>query len=336
MPEPQGEEKLIEFLNLLAGKFIKISNRANRQNLKEVIGEVADIVMDLKTGLKEIKISNMPEIINRFPDKIEAPEMKQINIEMPQFPKRIEVSNFPPFPKIPDRMTVDEIQDVLKLLQTIIDKLAERRIFKVNFAELESRIIDVGEEIRRMGEKVSRSMPVVPRMPEMPRIPIDRGAVRGRVVNWPEFKTPLGEKIGNLAKGIFLGGGASNTQTGLSNRQGNPINPATEETLKDVLENIGVSTSDEIGDGIQTVAVAGTAVKLSAITVPCKKVFVQAHEENTGTIVIGGENVVAALADRRGKAFYATQGDWFNVSNLNLLYVDSTVGGDKVHYYYEN
>ena len=90
---------------------------------------------------------------------------------------------------------------------------------------------------------------------------------------------------------------------------------------------------DSIGDGTATVAVTGTAVQLP--NVACKRAFIVAHEGNTGTLVIGGSTVVAALAGRRGRPLFATQGDWFNVSNLNLLYIDSTASGDKITYYYE-
>ena len=89
-----------------------------------------------------------------------------------------------------------------------------------------------------------------------------------------------------------------------------------------------------VGSGTATVTTAGTEVQLTGAI--CKRVFIQAHESNTGTIVVGDSNVVAALAGRRGKAMFATQGDWFLVNNLNLLYIDSTVSGDIINYYYEN
>ena len=99
------------------------------------------------------------------------------------------------------------------------------------------------------------------------------------------------------------------------------------------LRQVEVLGSNGVEDGTATVTTAGTRVQLSAAL--CKKVFIQSHESNTGTVVVGGANVVAALVGRRGKALYPTQGDWFNVSNLNFIWIDSTVSGDKVNYYYE-
>lgn len=89
------------------------------------------------------------------------------------------------------------------------------------------------------------------------------------------------------------------------------------------------------GDGTQTVTTGGTRVQLSAASVPCRRVVIQAHEDNTGTVVVGVVSCVAALAGRRGRALLNLQSEEFNVSNLNLLYIDSTADADKVNYYYE-
>lgn len=90
-----------------------------------------------------------------------------------------------------------------------------------------------------------------------------------------------------------------------------------------------------VGDGTATVAAAGTRVQISTVNIPCKKVWVQASVTNTGVVVVGAVTCVAAEATRRGKAFWPTQGDWFYVSDVSSLYIDSTVSGDKIHYFYE-
>ena len=110
------------------------------------------------------------------------------------------------------------------------------------------------------------------------------------------------------------------------------VDPTTLRLKVDSNSGDGASA---VGDGTVTITTAGTRVQLSATTIPCKKVFIQAHESNTGTVVVGGATCVATLAGRRGKALFATQGDTFYVSDLILLYVDSTVSLDKVHYFYE-
>ena len=93
------------------------------------------------------------------------------------------------------------------------------------------------------------------------------------------------------------------------------------------------SPATSTGDGTATVTTAGTRVQLTAQAI--KRVLIQAHEENTGTVVVGGSAVVAALSGRRGRALFATQAEAFEVSNMNLLYIDSTASGDKVIFYWE-
>ena len=102
--------------------------------------------------------------------------------------------------------------------------------------------------------------------------------------------------------------------------------------LKVALEETEGNAS--VGDGTSLVTIAGTKVQLP--DVDCKRVFIQALDDNVGTLVIGGVTVVAAVGTRRGMALYPSQGQWFNVSNLNLLYIDSTSNGDTISYYLEN
>ncbi len=92
--------------------------------------------------------------------------------------------------------------------------------------------------------------------------------------------------------------------------------------------------SSGVGDATATLSSAGSAQQLPAQA--CKRVIVQAHESNAGTVVIGGSTVVGALSGRRGKAIFATQSEVFYVSNLNQLYFDGTSSSDKIHLYYEN
>ena len=111
------------------------------------------------------------------------------------------------------------------------------------------------------------------------------------------------------------------------------VDPTTNRLKVDAAYTAAGNSS--AGSGNQTIVTAGTAVQLESDT-SCVRVFVQALETNSGVVVVGDSNVDAAEGSRRGLALYAGQGDWFNVSNLNLLYIDSTQSGDKVHYYYES
>lgn len=100
-----------------------------------------------------------------------------------------------------------------------------------------------------------------------------------------------------------------------------------------IVEESGHAT---IGDGLKAVTTAGTRVALAAVSTPCKRVIIQAHESNTGNVVVGSSTVVAALgATRRGIVLYPTNTIELKVTDLASIYIDSTVNGDSVHYYYE-
>ena len=125
----------------------------------------------------------------------------------------------------------------------------------------------------------------------------------------------------------YLGAGGGPSRMYLFNKERTTISPMSE----------GHSS---VGVGTQTATPVGTAIQLSTTSVPCKRVFIQSHESNGSltepVVVIGDVNIIATLATRKGRVFYPTQGDWFYVSNLNLLYIIALDGDVKVHYYYEN
>lgn len=88
-----------------------------------------------------------------------------------------------------------------------------------------------------------------------------------------------------------------------------------------------------IGDGRKVVAEAGTAVAIAAST-SARWVTITAETDNTGTIVVGGSSVVAALSTRRGTPL--SPGDTASIpcDDLADIYIDATVTGDGVTFTY--
>jgi len=107
------------------------------------------------------------------------------------------------------------------------------------------------------------------------------------------------------------------------------INPATEEKQDAIIVASGGATA--VGDVIVTLITPGTAVQFPDIA--CRRAFTQADDENTGKIRVGGSNT--NFVGKLGVYFARTQGDWQNVSNLNLLYMDGAIAQDKVNIHYE-
>lgn len=87
---------------------------------------------------------------------------------------------------------------------------------------------------------------------------------------------------------------------------------------------------DTIGDGNQTVTIAGARVQLTANSTPCKKVTITALGANSGNIWVGG----ATVANGRGKQLVPLQDIEIWIDDLSKIYVDATSNGDGVAYVY--
>jgi hypothetical protein len=85
--------------------------------------------------------------------------------------------------------------------------------------------------------------------------------------------------------------------------------------------------SESISTGIQTVATAGTAAQLP--NTPCRRVIIIALRANTGYIYVGGSGVTSVSY---GVELAARDSIELNISNANLLYINSSVSGEGVSY----
>lgn len=117
----------------------------------------------------------------------------------------------------------------------------------------------------------------------------------------------------------------------------NDVYDSTNHALKtNAAAGGATSTPTSIGDGLKAVTTAGTAEALAGSTA-CKSVTITAKSGNTGTVVVGGSTVVAAVgATRRGTPLAANQSMSLDISNLSLIFLDVTVSGEAVSYTYVN
>jgi len=93
-------------------------------------------------------------------------------------------------------------------------------------------------------------------------------------------------------------------------------------------------SNTRIYDGRKVVAAVGTAECLVSESTPCRVVIITAETNNTGVIVVGGSTVVSTLASRRGTPLLTGESITIDISNLNKIYLDTTVNGDGVTYTY--
>jgi hypothetical protein len=336
---------IFEFLNELGRQITQKVSGENKENIKGLVRDLYELSEGLKKTLSEELKKNKFEVpVVDLPDGGQEVQMPlKVNFpSFPDFPKDIKVSNFPKFPdfpKFPAEISVKEAADITAILNEIVVEVREKNL-GIDLSKVERGLFNLQVKFGIEIDKLKRSVPTIYEIWKLPQTLI---RFLNRFVEGDRFKvilpkdqvmpkTPLGEKIKGIT-GRFMGGRSPNTSVNIKNVASQVINPATEESVK----SGGASGShSEVGEGTTTVTAAGTAVPLSSTSVPCKRVWVGAHESNSGVIAVGGAGVVAALATREGTPLYPTQGDWFNVSNLNLLSVDSTQNGDKVNYFYEN
>lgn len=89
-----------------------------------------------------------------------------------------------------------------------------------------------------------------------------------------------------------------------------------------------------IKDGVKSVTTAGTAEQLSATSIPCRLVEIQARAGNTGQIAIGASTVVATVGSERGIVLQPNQSASFRIEEISDLYIDASVNGEGVSYVY--
>ena len=304
---------LFKFLNDMGRQMTERINKGSREHFKLLVRELYETSTEMRDRLaEEAKKNNLnlklPDI--KFPD-VNLPEIKIFNS-----------GNLPEIPKFPDKISVEEGADIIDILALIAKDLKAKNF---DFSGIENKLVDLKNKFE---VEISRLRKVVP---EISKLPMERGRIKVILPNDQVMRTSFGERMTKAVKGIFLGGETNNPIARLANTGGTQINPATEDTLADI--KAAVEAKNSIGDGTATVTTAGTRVQLPDVS--CKRVFIQAHESNAGTIVVGGSTVVAALSGRRGFALYSTQGEWFNVNNLSLLWIDATANNDKINYFYE-
>jgi hypothetical protein len=77
-----------------------------------------------------------------------------------------------------------------------------------------------------------------------------------------------------------------------------------------------------------SIATAGTAVQINPVSSPCAQLTITANEGNTGEIVYGGSNVVAAVIGRIGTPLVQGQSVTLAIDDLSKVWLDTVNNGD--------
>jgi hypothetical protein len=111
-----------------------------------------------------------------------------------------------------------------------------------------------------------------------------------------------------------------------SNNKAGAVKSTTDGT--DFYVPVREQGSESLTANVQNVTTAGTAVQLPNI--PCRKVMIIAKRANTGYIYVGGSNVTSSIY---GADLGARDSIVIEISNANLLYINSSVSGEGVSYF---
>lgn len=84
----------------------------------------------------------------------------------------------------------------------------------------------------------------------------------------------------------------------------------------------------------RVVTTAGTRVQLKTSATPARRCEITAETDNTGVIVVGGADCVAAQATREGTPLNPGDTMTIAIDDLSKIYLDSTVSGDGVTFNY--
>lgn len=89
---------------------------------------------------------------------------------------------------------------------------------------------------------------------------------------------------------------------------------------------------DKIKDGRAVVTTPGSRVQISAVPYAIKEVTLTALAGNAGTVVIGGNTVVASLATRTGTPLNKDDSCTIEIDDLSDVYMDATNANDGVSF----
>jgi len=108
--------------------------------------------------------------------------------------------------------------------------------------------------------------------------------------------------------------------------------PVADANVKAAIAASSIALPTTIVGGTKNVTLAGTRVCIVLASTPSKSVSIRANAANTGFIYVGGVTVSSA----NGIALAANDQTEFNIANLDVVYIDSSLDGEGVGYTYFN
>ena len=328
-------QHLLEILQTI-GKAIMENKSVNVENtLRQVVGEVSvkhpDWIKELKQDLTplEKKLDYIAASIIRKDgqskivqcleeiDKIKDERSGKWNNEV------VEAVNNIKFPE------AKEAEKLIPILREVLQAIqAQEFPSEVSIKEptwykpldLDKYVLSMGKFLKGLQEKIFRvnvenEVTIANPVKEVTILnPVERMTVDGidKVVENTKLMTAQLRALGTTG-----GGGGANV-TAL----------ATEKTLQTLSTNTSLPSS--IDSNQKTVTTAGTQVQFPTNT--CKSITIKALKTNTGSIYVGGSGVSSST----GFTIAASETMSLDITNTNAIWINSSVNGEGVSYFFVN
>lgn len=291
---------------------------------KNFIREVVNNLLNKTEDGKELDIKYLEEQLrDKFLDEDTYNEAIKILYSFVQpvimkQERKVEVINFPnPVEPITDIKinNFGELKDSFKYLEDAIKSInIEVPIVNVpapiiNIPEAKETVVNVPElDLYPLLEEIEKGLKKL-------RTNNKSNPLAVRLTDGTDWIKEIVKIQKETSKAIAAFAGGSN-QIRLVNSNMTPVNPATSDSPSTLLHNL------------VTVTTAGTEVQVSATSVPIKGITIKSLAANTGTMYVGSSTV----SSTNGYPLAAGQAISFDISNLNTIWIDASVSGEKVSY----
>ena len=218
---------LFAFLNDLSSQFAKKMKETDKDQNKAVVSELYEMVEDLKNTIKE-KGPDLPfqqNISANYPFWLS--QFKHYKLEVQP---KIEL---PEFPKFPSKISVEEAADITDILLRIVEEV-KKKDFKIDLGAVEDGLWGLQTRLAKEIDGLKKTLPKIPKI----ELPMEKGRIKVILPEDQVIRTPLGERISKVVRGVFLGGETINPIVAVRRTDGQQINPATEEKQQQILEAV--------------------------------------------------------------------------------------------------
>jgi len=206
---------LLEFLNELASQLVKKMKETGQEQNKLIVSELYELVNDLEKTIKDSSGGKIELPKVQMATSPAISQIKQYKIEIPEFHKKI---------------SIEEAADITNILLRIVKEIQQKDL-KIDLGAVEDGLWGLQTKLAKEIDGLKKALPKI-------ELPMEKGRIKVILPEDQVIRTPLGERISKVVRGVFLGGETINPIVAVRRTDGQQINPATEEKQQQILEAV--------------------------------------------------------------------------------------------------